>query len=180
MFGLTKFRIAAVAIGILVCAASAAATTKTAAPDLSVAIETAKFQLPLNPAPIDKSWIIEGEPVASNAVVSTSADRSTYTIVWECTKGKFNYYYDFDETLMIIEGSVVIDTDHTGPKRYGPGDIITFKKGGKAVWQVEQTIRKIAFCRKPQHYLLSLLTRAVAKLERALGGQGSVLGAPSA
>jgi uncharacterized cupin superfamily protein len=36
-------------------------------------------------------------------------------IVWECSEGKFNWYYDLEETLLILEGSVVLENDTISP-----------------------------------------------------------------
>jgi len=59
------------------------------------------------------------------------------TIVWECSEGKFNWYYDFDETILVLEGSIVLENDTMGPTRYGPGDVIFFRDGAHAKWHVE-------------------------------------------
>ena len=80
----------------------------------------------LRSAPIEPSWIIEGHPMARNALLSRSEDGTASTIVWECTEGKFNWYYDFDETIRILEGSVVLENDTMPPTRYGEGDVILF------------------------------------------------------
>ena len=71
-------------------------------------IETARLDLNLTPRPIEPSWIIEGNPVAQCYVLSRSADGLASTMVWECSEGRFNWYYDFDETVLILEGSIVL------------------------------------------------------------------------
>jgi uncharacterized cupin superfamily protein len=83
-------------------------------------IEVGSFNVDLEPSPIEPSWIIEGNPVARSRVLSTSEDRTAQTIVWHCTEGRFNWYYDIDETIMIMEGSIVLESDGMPPKRYGP------------------------------------------------------------
>src|ERR1700757_1002162 len=116
-------------------------------------IEAAKFAVDLAPAPIEKSWIIEGNPVAQNRVLFNSHDGLAQTIVWQCSEGKFNWYYDFDETVFILEGSIVLENDTMPPTRFGPGDVIVFNNGAHAKWHVEGHVRKLPFCRKPQPYL---------------------------
>jgi uncharacterized cupin superfamily protein len=100
--------------------------------------------------PIDPSWIVEGDPVAQGTLLSKSADGLAWTVVWQCSKGTFHWYYDFDETLMILEGSIVIESDGVPPTRYGPGDVIFFRQGVHAKWHVDSHVRKLAFCRRAQ------------------------------
>ena len=73
----------------------------------------------LRSAPIEPSWIIEGHPMARNALLSRSEDGTASTIVWECTEGKFNWYYDIDETIHILEGSIVLESDTMKPTQFG-------------------------------------------------------------
>jgi uncharacterized protein len=131
-------------------------------------IETTDLKVKLTPKPIEPSWIIEGNPVAQGCVVSTSADGLASTIVWECSEGKFNWFYDFDETIMILEGAIVLESDTMRPTRFGPGDVIFFQNGAHARWHVEARVRKLAFCRTTQPFLLSYALRAFNKLKRIL------------
>jgi uncharacterized cupin superfamily protein len=131
-------------------------------------IETANLAVNLTPRPIEPSWIIEGSPVAQRCVLSQSADGLASTMVWECSDGKFNWYYDFDETILILEGAVVLESDTMGPTRYGPGDVIFFKDGAHAKWHVEGRVRKLAFCRKTQPALLGFALRMFSRIMRTL------------
>ncbi len=131
-------------------------------------IETTSLVVNLAPSPIDPSWIIEGNPVAQSCVLSRSADGLASTIVWECSEGKFNWYYDFDETILILEGSIVLENGTMSPTRYGPGDVVFFRDGAHARWHVEGRVRKLAFCRTTQPYLLSFAVRAFNKIKRVM------------
>lgn len=131
-------------------------------------IETGNLVVNLTPSPIEPSWIIEGNPVAQSCALSHSADGTASTIVWECSEGKFNWYYDFDETILILEGSIVLENDTMRPTRYGPGDFIFFKDGAHARWHVEGRVRKLAFCRKTQPALLGLALRVLSRIKRTL------------
>jgi len=131
-------------------------------------IETAKLVVNLTPRPIEPSWIIEGNPVARSCILSQSADGLASTIVWECSEGKFDWYYDFDETILILEGSIVLESDTMRPTRYGPGDVIFFRDGAHAKWHVEGRVRKLAFCRTTQPLFLSFALRAINKFKRIL------------
>jgi uncharacterized cupin superfamily protein len=131
-------------------------------------IETTNLVVNFTPKPIVPSWIIEGNPVAQWCVLSKSADGLASTMVWECTEGKFNWYYDFDETVLILEGSIVLENDAMRPTRYVAGDVIFFKNGAHARWHVEGRVRKLAFCRTTQPLLLGFALRAINKIKRML------------
>ena len=129
-------------------------------------IEIAKLTVDLTPRPIEPSWIIEGKPDATWCVLSKSADGLASTMVWHCTAGKFNWYYDFDETILILEGGIVLESDTMPPTRYGPGDVIFFRDGAHARWHVESHVKKLAFCRKTQPVWLGFALRVVLKLKK--------------
>jgi uncharacterized cupin superfamily protein len=131
-------------------------------------IEAASLVVNLMPRPIEPSWIIEGNPVAQSSVLSKSADGLASTMVWECSEGKFNWYYDFDETVLILEGSIVVESDTMPPTRYGAGDVIFFRDGAHAKWHVQGRVKKLAFCRKTQPVLLGLALRVFSKIKRTL------------
>ena len=131
-------------------------------------IETTNLVVNLTPRPIEPSWIIEGNPVAQFCMLSKSADGLATTIVWECSEGRFNWYYDFDETILILEGSIVLENDTMRPTRYGPGDVIFFRNGAHARWHVEGRVRKLAFCRTTQPMVLAFVARAFNKIKRVV------------
>ncbi len=89
-------------------------------------------------------------------------------IVWECSEGKFNWYYDLEETLLILEGSVVLENDTMSPTRYGPGDVICFMDGAHAKWLVESRVKKLAFLRMNQPVLFGFALRVFSKIKRTL------------
>jgi uncharacterized cupin superfamily protein len=131
-------------------------------------IEIAKLTVDLTPSPIESSWILEGKPEASSCMLSQSADRLATTMVWQCSEGKFNWYYDFDETVLILDGSVVLECDGMPPTRYAAGDVIFFKDGAHAKWHVEGHVRKLAFCRKTSPYWFGFALRVFLKLRKMI------------
>ncbi len=135
-------------------------------------IETTNLAVELAPRPIEPSWIIEGNPVAQSCVLSTSADGLASTMVWECSEGRFNWYYDFDETVLILEGSIVLENDSMPPTRYVAGDVVFFRDGAHARWHVEGRVRKLAFCRKTQPAWLGFALRVFLKLKKILAPAG--------
>lgn len=140
-----------------------------------------KDNVELVASPITPAWIIEGTPTARNRVLSTSEDQTACTIVWDCTKGKFNWYYDFDETVHVVEGSVTLEDGHGPARTIGPGDVVFFPAGSHAVWTVDKYVRKVAFCRKilpsPIGMLVKVLRAVKRKLSPGAGNAGSLMGA---
>ncbi len=120
--------------------------------------------------PIKPDWILEGAPEARMAHLSTSADGTASTYFWDCTAGRFNWYYSFDETLHILEGSVTLK-DPQGKSRRGiAGDIVYFPAGSRAEWTVEGYIRKLAFCRTALPGYLVLARNVARRLKRLIRG----------
>jgi uncharacterized protein len=136
-------------------------------------------QVSLNPSPIYRDWILEGDPVARNTVLSSSADGTSSTLIWDCTAGRFNWFYDIDETIYVIEGSVVIKDPSGTSTRLSVGDTIFFPAGARAEWHVENYIRKIAFCRTPLPRPLVFAKRAYRFLKRRMGISNGANTAPA-
>ena len=112
-------------------------------------IEAAHCNVDLKPSPIEPSWIIEeGNPEARSHLLSSSACGTATTVIWSCTEGKFNWYYDLEETIVILEEMIVLESDGMPPKRYGAGDVVVFRDGAHAKWHVERCVKKVAFLRR--------------------------------
>lgn len=97
--------------------------------------------------PIRPEWILEGAPVARIECLSTSEDGTASTFYWDCTAGRFNWFYSFDETLHILEGSFSLKFPDGNMRRVDAGDVVYFPKGSCAEWTVDAYVRKLAFCR---------------------------------
>ena len=67
---------------------------------------------------------------------------------------------------MILEGSIVLESEGMPPKRYGVGDVILFRNGAHAKWHVEGYVKKVAFFRQTNPLGLGLAVRGVNKLKR--------------
>lgn len=131
-------------------------------------IVASRHDLPLRPSPIEPSWIKEGAPDARSAEIARSRDGTASTLVWECTPGRFDWFYDLDESIHIVSGSIVVSADGMEPTRFGPGDVLFFAKGAHAHWIVEERVRKVAFCHQVQPRAVGLALRIVSKLKRTL------------
>jgi uncharacterized protein len=124
--------------------------------------------LVLQPAPINPEWIREGAPVARNGLLSRSADGSAFTLIWDCTGGVFEWRYDIDETVFILEGSVTV-TDGAKAVVLRQGDTVFFPAGTRALWRVESYVRKVAFCRQPPHRAYLIARDMAKKILQGLG-----------
>lgn len=102
----------------------------------------------LLPTPIKSTWILDGAPVARTGSVGRSSDGLTWTDVWDCTAGSFEWHYGFDETVHIVEGGAVVVDAEGIEWQLRPGDVVTFRKGTMARWRVPEYVRKVAFCRR--------------------------------
>jgi hypothetical protein len=120
--------------------------------------------------PINPAWILDGNPIARAEHLSGSADGTANTYLWDCTAGRFNWHYAFDETLHILEGSVLLKFVDGTSRRVGAGDIVFFPAGATAEWTVERYIRKLAFCRTPLPAPLVSLRSLVRSFKRLRPG----------
>ncbi len=127
----------------------------------STNIVHATISVDLAPAPINPAWILDGNPVARNREVARSQDGTATTLIWDCTPGKFEWHYDRDETIHVLEGAVVLNEGTSEERRIGPGDIVFFPAGSRARWHVQSHVRKLAFFRralpKPVGHILNAL-----------------------
>jgi uncharacterized cupin superfamily protein len=144
-------------------------------------IEFGSGNVSLSPSPINPEWILEGNPIARNTVLSSSADGVASTLIWDCTAGRFNWSYDIDETVYVIEGSVIIKDGAGVARRLSAGDTVFFPAGSSAEWTVQTYVRKVAFMRDPGPRSLRIVRRVYGALKRRIfnGNRGNKSAAPS-
>ncbi len=148
-----------------------AATREDVHPVPAVSFQTSTTTVALRPAPIEPSWVREGAPVARATEISRSADGTAFTVIWDCTAGTFDWIYGCDETVHILEGSVVLQDGGNPPTRLGPGDVVFFPKGSRALWTVDSYVKKIAFFRKSLPNPLSGPYKLLRRLKHRLLGR---------
>lgn len=113
----------------------------------------------LEPDPIPPDWILEGQPVARSKLLVGSSDEMASTHMWDCTAGRFNWFYTVDEVIHVVEGSVIVE-DTAGEQRHlQSGDTFLFPAGTRFHWTVPRYIRKIAFLHSPLSRKLRLAKR---------------------
>ena len=123
-------------------------------------------------AAINADWILEGNPVARNKFLFSSADGTATAWLWDCTAGKFNWFYDIDETVYLIEGSVIIKDHASGERQISAGETIFFPAGSSAEWTVPTYVRKFAVLRTPLPRQVQFAKRVYHSLKR-LAGRGN-------
>jgi hypothetical protein len=125
-------------------------------------------------APIPRAWILEGNPVARKKRLAGSSDRLATTLMWDCTTGRFNWFYDEDEVIHVLEGSVIIEDASGARQRLQAGDTFLFPAGSRYHWTVSSYIRKIAFLYPPlppeMRIIRGILKRLTAPFRRKPAG----------
>ena len=132
-------------------------------------IEFGTAGIKLDPLPIRPEWVLEGAPVTNAKVISNSSDGTARTLVWDCTAGRFNWFYDIDETVYVIEGSAHIKNESGESRLVSAGDTVLFRAGSKAEWTVDKYIRKIAFFRNPVPKFALFAIRCARAAQRLTG-----------
>ncbi len=61
---------------------------------------------------------------------------------WSAGESVFDWEYDSEETCYVLEGEVMVTTEGGEVVQFGVGDMVTFPKGLKCVWNVKKPIRK--------------------------------------
>ncbi len=123
----------------------------------------------LKNSPIRPSWILEGTPTARVAVLSEgSTDGSAFTVMWDCTAGRFNWFYAIDETVHILEGDVILTLPSGATLQLVAGSTHFFGRGTQARWQVDRYVRKVAFCHEPMSAKLMAAQRVFRTLKRVV------------
>jgi len=130
--------------------------------------------LPMEPAPIEPSWIIAGTPVARVGLHSRSGDDAATTAMWDCTAGEFRWYFDWDETVVILEGEVHVTAQDGSQRSLRQGDIAYFAGKTWATWRIDTYVRKIAFCRKRFPVPVALAYQLRNMLRGSRGSQGGL------
>jgi uncharacterized protein len=93
------------------------------------AIKIVNSGIALSSASIDPERILDGAPVARAQQIYLSRDGTADTFIWECTAGRFFWHYSADETVFLIEGSVVVRDEAGIYYHLQAGSTIFFRPG---------------------------------------------------
>lgn len=61
--------------------------------------------------------------------------------IWEKEPSRFPWYYDLQETCLILEGEIIVETPNQTVK-IGPGDLVIFPEGLNCIWNILKPVRK--------------------------------------
>lgn len=124
----------------------------------------------LDPMPITPEHILDGEPVARSTQLTESDCGGLSTHLWDCTAGRFHWYFGVDEIVHIVEGEVRVTDDDGALHVLAAGDVGHFPRGSHSIWHVPQYVRKFAVHRSP--YRPPIVRRA-ARVVRGLASRGA-------
>jgi len=60
---------------------------------------------------------------------------------WECGISEFDWYYDSEETCLLVTGEVTV-THSGGNASFSAGDMVTFPRGLSCIWKVTKPVKK--------------------------------------
>jgi uncharacterized protein len=127
----------------------------------------------LGSAPINPDWILVGDPQAHGVVLSETPDQAVLTVMWRCTPGKFNWHYDYDESVYFLSGEATIRDLESGIRHHvSSGASMMFTRGSVAEWTITKTVTKIATVHPP----MSGKLRALQSLWWTLKGRPRLVG----
>ncbi len=61
--------------------------------------------------------------------------------IWSCKVSEFDWFYDSEETCLIIDGAVTVKYGAKSVS-FTTGDYVIFPKGLSCVWQVTKAVKK--------------------------------------
>jgi uncharacterized protein len=138
---------------------------------MSRVLSVSHGEVELEDHPINPEWVLEGNPRARISQWAESDDGFVSHWTWDCTAGRFRWYYDVDETIVIINGAVSIEVDDEPPVPLQVGDAAYFAAGHWVTWTVPDYVRKQAIVRVPvprtMRYVAKGLGRRAHRLRNA-------------
>jgi uncharacterized protein len=120
----------------------------------------------LTAADIDPTWVVEGTPKARVKHLVAAPDGALAIALWDCTAGKFDWYFAGDEFVHILAGEVTVRDGDGRTRVLRPGDIAYFPAGMRSLWHVHEYVKKLAIFRFNRP---SFTFRARRKLSSLLG-----------
>jgi uncharacterized protein len=95
--------------------------------------------------------ILEGQPDARAMFTAESADQGASAGFWSCDVGRYQFVFDYDEFIYLIDGEVIVtQVPPTGkPLVLTPGDTAHFPQGTTSIWQVTRRMTKYFVARAP-------------------------------
>jgi uncharacterized protein len=88
--------------------------------------------------------VLEGDPQGKVHWLRTegSTNATLMAGIFTGQPSRFNYVFETDETFHVIEGKVTITLESGAAVDLVPGDIVSFPRGARAVWDIKEPLRK--------------------------------------
>ena len=100
----------------------------------------------LEPDPLDREQVIEGDPQTYDLTLSESPDGTEVSGFWMCTPGTFSDT-ELEESFLVIRGSAEVELADGSRITLGPGKTHSFRAGEQTVWKVNSTLVKSYWAR---------------------------------
>lgn len=108
--------------------------------DLGFALHVADAVL--EPAELDPSQIVAGEPRVSELVLSESEDGRIVRGIWQMTPGVVTDT-EVDELFVVVSGRATVEFEDGAVLDLKPGDVAVLAEGAQTRWTVHETLRKV-------------------------------------
>ena len=134
----------------------------------SSVLKVARGDGPLVDQPINPDWILEGTPHARVSEWGESPDGTTSHWTWDCTAGRFRWYYEVDESIVVVAGLGPDPGRRRGTGRAEVGDAAYFPAGHWVTWQVDDYVRKQAVVRVPVPRTMRYAVKGIGRRKHRL------------
>ena len=97
------------------------------------------------PYALPKESIVEGDPKSQVhwLRVSGPGELPYFAGLWTAQPSVFDYRFELDETLHVLEGHVVVSVEGGPTIDMRPGDVVSFAKRAMTRWHVKAPFKKV-------------------------------------
>ena len=97
----------------------------------------------LEPWPGTDELVLEGELQMRIHVLSASPDGRNATGIWQAEPCTVRLVHPFDETFLVLEGTLEIEPEGETSVVMGPGDSIVLHEGAVSTWTIRERVTKV-------------------------------------
>jgi uncharacterized cupin superfamily protein len=119
---------------------------------------------------IPPEQVLDGMPRFRVRLIHMTSDEKYPTVLWDCTAGKFRWFFDCDEVVHILDGEVIVHEDNGRVSTLRAGDTALFPKGVTNVWEVPSYVRKLAVHRLSAPSPLERLKQSLSGIKKTAKG----------
>jgi uncharacterized protein len=118
---------------------------------MSPSVSTARLPATLPSISLPQHEILDGTPDARAMFTAHSADANASAGFWSCDVGRYEFVFDYDEFVYLIEGEVVVSEAAPSTRTFTllPGDTAHFPQGVTTIWQINRRMTKYFVARAP-------------------------------